>query len=105
MEILVWAFLGGIVGAVLMGVTETFAAKIGITSGVNIALVGCWFPGLLHGRFAYSNILDSAPLPDEVKAGWRFRNHLGGSAFVSIPTCHKQPGTDHVSPKPSLPLN
>ena len=70
MEILVWAFIGGIVGAVLMDVTETYAAKFGITSGVNIALVGRWFLGLLRGRFTYSNILDSAPLPNEVKAGW-----------------------------------
>jgi len=36
MEILAWAFLGGIVGAVLMDVTEAYAAKVGITSGVNI---------------------------------------------------------------------
>lgn len=34
MEILAWAFLGGIVGAILMDVTETYAAKAGITSGV-----------------------------------------------------------------------
>jgi uncharacterized membrane protein YdcZ (DUF606 family) len=67
MEILVWAFIGGIVGAVLMDVTETYAAKFGITSGVNIALVGRWFLGLLHGRFTYSNILDSAPLRSPMK--------------------------------------
>ena len=59
MEILAWAFLGGIVGAVLMDVTETYAAKVDITSGVNIALVGRWFLGLLRGRFIHRNILDS----------------------------------------------
>ncbi|MDP2785269.1 MAG: hypothetical protein Q8O38_11845 [Sulfurimicrobium sp.] len=48
MEILAWAFLGGIVGSVLMDVTETYATKVGITSGVNIALVGRWFLGLLE---------------------------------------------------------
>lgn len=36
MEILIWAFIGGIFGAVLMDVTETYAAKFGITSGINI---------------------------------------------------------------------
>lgn len=50
MEILAWTFLGGIVGAVLMDVTETYAAKVGITSGVNIALVGRWFLGMLRGQ-------------------------------------------------------
>lgn len=43
MEILVWAFIGGIAGALIMDITETYAAKAGITSGVNIALVGRWF--------------------------------------------------------------
>jgi Na+/proline symporter len=33
MKILAWAFLGGVVGSVLMDVTETYAAKVGITSG------------------------------------------------------------------------
>ncbi|MDD2701571.1 MAG: hypothetical protein PHH36_10065 [Sideroxydans sp.] len=40
MEILIWAFIGGIVGAVLMDITETYAAKFGITSGVNMAEKG-----------------------------------------------------------------
>lgn len=84
MEILVWAFIGGIVGAVLMDVTETFAAKVGITSGVNIALVGRWFLGLLRGRFTYSNILDSAPLPNEVKAGWAFHFLVGGGGVALL---------------------
>ena len=63
MEILAWAFLGGIVGAALMDVTETYAAKAGISSGVNIALVGRWFLGLLHGQLAHtiSSILNLSP--------------------------------------------
>lgn len=84
MEILIWAFIGGIVGAVLMDVTETYAAKVGITSGVNIALVGRWFLGLLHGRFTYSNILDSASLPAEVKAGWAFHFLVGGGGVAML---------------------
>ena len=63
MEILVWAFLGGIVGAVLMDITETYAAKVGITSGVNIALVGRWFLGLLRGQLSHPNILNSKSFP------------------------------------------
>lgn len=84
MEILIWAFIGGIVGAVLMDVTETYAAKVGITSGVNIALVGRWFLGMLHGRFTYSNILDSASLPNEVKAGWAFHFLVGGGGVALL---------------------
>ena len=82
MDIYAWAFLGGIVGAVLMDVTETFAAKAGITSGVNVALVGRWFLSLLRGRFTYSNILDSTPLPGEVKAGWAFHLVIGGGGVA-----------------------
>ena len=84
MEIWVWAFLGGIVGAVLMDVTETCAAKIGISSGVNIALVGRWFIGLLRGQFAHANILDANPLTGEVKAGWAFHLLVGGGGVALL---------------------
>lgn len=84
MEILVWAFLGGIVGAVLMDITEAYAAKIGITSGVNIALVGRWFLGLLRGQLFHPNILNSTPLPQEVKAGWAFHFLVGGGGVALI---------------------
>ena len=84
MEILVWAFLGGIVGAVLMDVTETYAARIGITSGVNIALVGRWFLSLLRGQFSHTNILNSTPLSSEVKMGWAFHFLVGGGGVALI---------------------
>lgn len=82
MEILVWAFLGGIVGAVLMDVAETYAAKIGIASGVNIALVGRWFLSLLHGQLIHTNILDSKPFATEVKVGWAFHFLIGGGGVA-----------------------
>ncbi len=84
MEILAWAFIGGIAGAVLMDITETYAARIGITSGVNIALVGRWFLSLLRGQFIHSNILDSTPHPYEVKAGWAFHFLVGGGGGAVI---------------------
>lgn len=84
MEIFAWAFLGGIVGAVLMDVTETYAAKVGITSGVNIALVGRWFLGLLRGQLTHSNILDSSPRPQEVSVGWAFHLLVGGGGVALI---------------------
>lgn len=82
MEILVWAFLGGIVGALLMDVTETFAARVGISSGVNIALVGRWFLGLSRGRLLHSNILDSMPYPHEIRVGWAFHFLVGGGGVA-----------------------
>ena len=84
MELLFWAFLGGVVGAVLMDVTEAQAAKVGIHSGVNIALVGRWFLGLLRGQFLHANILDSRPLPHEVKAGWAFHFLVGGGGVALL---------------------
>lgn len=84
MEVLVFAFIGGIGGAVLMDITETYAAKAGISSGVNIALVGRWFLGLLHGRFSHSNILVSKPFQHEVKAGWAFHLLIGGGAVALL---------------------
>ncbi|MFZ1546033.1 MAG: DUF2938 family protein [Candidatus Nitrotoga sp.] len=82
MEILAGAFLGGMVGAVFMDITETFAAKVGITSGVNIALVGRWFLDLLRGQFVHANILDSKPSTREVMAGWAFHFLVGGVALI-----------------------
>lgn len=84
MEIFVWAFLGGIVGAVLMDVTETIAARAGITSGVNIALVGRWFLGLMRGQLSHANILNSTPHPSEVKIGWAFHFLVGGGGVALI---------------------
>ncbi len=101
METLIWAFLGGMVGAVLMDITETYAAKIGITSGVNIALIGRWFLGLLHGQLFHLNILDSKPFPQEMKAGWVFHFLVGGGGVALIYPLFFQ-GTG--LPLPSNPL-
>lgn len=84
MNLFVLAFLGGIVGAVLMDVTETVAARAGISSGVNVALVGRWFLGLTRGRFAHADILDSPPVPGEVRAGWAFHILVGGGGVALL---------------------
>ncbi len=84
MELLAWAFLGGMAGAVLMDITETWAAKAGITSGVNVALVGRWFLSLLRGKFAHANILYAQPFPREVAAGWAFHLLIGGGGVALL---------------------
>jgi hypothetical protein len=83
-EIWILAFLGGLVGAVLMDITETYAARIGITSGVTIALVGRWCLSLMRGRFFHSDILNTRPHPQEVRAGWAFHFLIGGGGVALL---------------------
>ncbi len=80
----VLAYLGGVVGAVLMDVTEMLAARAGLTSGVNVALVGRWALGLVRGRWAHADIRRTPPRPGEVRAGWAFHLLVGGGA-VALP--------------------
>ncbi|MFM2055675.1 MAG: hypothetical protein RLY71_60 [Pseudomonadota bacterium] len=80
----VLAFLGGIVGAVLMDITETAMARVGIRSGVNVALVGRWFLGLMQGRLAHADIQASPTLPHEVGLGWAFHFLIGGGGVALI---------------------
>jgi Protein of unknown function (DUF2938) len=96
----VLAFLGGIVGAVLMDITESIAARIGLTSGVSVALVGRWVLGLLRGQWAHADIARSPARLGEARAGWAFHFLVGGggvalmyAAFVhsfsfTVPTHH-----------------
>ena len=100
MNSFVLAYVGGIVGAVLMDITETFAARAGLTSGVNVALVGRWALGLLRGQWAHADIARSPARPGEVRMGWAFHFLVGGggvallyAAFVhaagfNLPTQH-----------------
>lgn len=82
MEIFIYAFFGGIVGAMLMDITETYASKVGVSSGVTVALVGRWFLGLLRGRLRHDNILDVNPQRHEVLAGWLFHFLVGGGVVA-----------------------
>jgi hypothetical protein len=84
MNIFVLALVGGLIGAVLMDITEAVAAKVGITSGVNVALVGRWCIGLTRGRFRHADILHSRPLPGEVDAGWAFHVLVGGGGVALV---------------------
>jgi hypothetical protein len=80
----VLAYAGGIVGAVLMDITETIAARSGLTSGVSIALVGRWALGLLRGQLAHANIARSPARPGEVRMGWAFHFLVGGGAVALL---------------------
>jgi len=78
------AYVGGIVGAVLMDITETFAARAGLTSGVNVALVGRWALGLLRGQWAHADIARSPARPGEVRMGWAFHFLVGGGGVALL---------------------
>jgi hypothetical protein len=98
MNIFVLAFFGGIVGAVLMDITETAAARVGISSGVNVALVGRWFVGLTRGRLAHADIQASAPQPYEARLGWAFHFLIGGGGVALIyPAVLMSLGTDPLA--------
>lgn len=78
------AFFGGIFGAILMDITESVAARFGLTSGVNVALLGRWAIGLTRGQWSHSDILDSPPLPGEVRMGGVFHLLVGGGGVGLI---------------------
>jgi Protein of unknown function (DUF2938) len=78
----VLAYVGGIVGAVLMDITETLTARVGLTSGVSVALVGRWALGLLRGQWAHADIARSPAGPGEVRTGWAFHFLVGGGGVA-----------------------
>lgn len=84
MNTFVLAYLGGIVGAVLMDITETLAARVGLTSGVNVALVGRWALGLARGRWAHADIAQSPARAGEVPMGWAFHFLVGGGGVALL---------------------
>lgn len=84
MNTFVLAYLGGIVGAVLMDITEALAARVGLTSGVNVALVGRWVVGLLRGQWAHADIARSPARSGEVPMGWAFHLFVGGGGVALL---------------------
>lgn len=77
-------FFGGVFGAVLMDITETLAARRGITSGVSIALVGRWAVSLVQGIFSHRDIRQTPPYRHETAAGWLFHLIIGGGGVALL---------------------
>nr|WP_276509992.1 DUF2938 family protein [Niveibacterium umoris] len=78
------AYIGGIVGAALMDITETLAARAGLTSGVSVALVGRWALGLLRGQWTHADISRAPAASGEVPAGWAFHFLVGGGGVALL---------------------
>ena len=84
MNSFVLAYAGGIVGAVLMDITESLVARAGLTSGVSVGLVGRWALGLLRGQWSHADIARSPARPGEVRAGWAFHLLVGGGGVALL---------------------
>lgn len=77
-------FSGGVLGALLMDVTETLAAKRGITSGVSVGLVGRWAIAMTKGVFSHRDIRRSPAYRNEAAAGWAFHLFIGGGGVALL---------------------
>lgn len=84
MNTYVLAYLGGIVGAMLMDITEALVARAGLTSGVSVVLVGRWALGLLRGQWTHTDIARSPARPGEVHMGWAFHFLVGGGGVALL---------------------
>jgi hypothetical protein len=84
MEVFIVAYGGGLLGAVLMDICESWMAGIGISSGVSVALVGRWVAGLWHGRLLHADIRDAAPHAHEIRIGWAFHLLVGGGGVALL---------------------
>ena len=59
-------------------------ARTGLTSGVQVALVGRWAHGLACGQWAHANIALSPARPREVRTGWAFHLLVGGGGVALL---------------------
>ena len=78
----IWAFVGGLVGAVLMDITETIVARQGLASGVSVGLIGRWCLGLAQGRLRHADIRQVPAVAGEVVVGWAFHLLIGGGGVA-----------------------
>jgi hypothetical protein len=78
------AYLGGIVGALLMDISEGVAARNGISSGANVVLIGRWAMALAQGKFRHRDIRTSRVYRHEVAAGWLFHFLIGGGGVALL---------------------
>lgn len=84
MSAYVLAFLAGLAGTYCMDQMGGFAARRGVTTGVDISHVGRWFLGMRHGVFFHADIRKATPADNEVTAGWWF-HYLVGGGIVALP--------------------
>jgi hypothetical protein len=84
MALYLLAYLGGLLGAWLMDVTEARAERHGIHSGVSADLLGRWCLGLLRGQLLHADIRQAAPHEDERGVGLVFHFFVGGGGVALL---------------------
>ncbi|MFO7593355.1 MAG: DUF2938 family protein, partial [Pseudomonadota bacterium] len=75
-------------------------ARIGVSSGVNVRLVGRWAIALTQGVFSHRDIRRSPSYRGELQAGWAFHLLIGGGGVALLFPLF-QPGD--VLPQQPLP--
>ncbi len=76
------SFIGGFIGSVLMDITESKMAKLGISSGVTGKYIGRWVYGLFNGVFKHQNIAETAPANNEERIAKIFHFVVGGGVVA-----------------------
>lgn len=84
MEIWLISFIGGLIGSILMDITELQISKIGISSGVKGAYIGRWFHGILNGVFIHQDISKTKSIKNEKRIGQLFHFIIGGGAVALL---------------------
>lgn len=78
MMVFLYAFLAGLVGAVIMDISDIYAHKLGISSGVTVAQIGRWVLFMANGVTVHDDIRNTPTQKNEVKIGWIFHFVVGG---------------------------
>jgi len=81
LELLLWAYMAGLVGSIFMDLTEMMMAKKGISSGVNINDIGRWFFAMTKGVFIHEDIKKLPEVKYEIMAGKVFHYILAGGGI------------------------
>lgn len=81
-EFFMYAYISGVLGSVIMDITEALIAKKGISSGVTLEDIGRWFLAMLYGRFRHTNIQTFPHYQSELLAGKLFHYLLAGGGIA-----------------------
>lgn len=82
MEIVLVAFIGGVVGSLFMDMAELKMAKFGIRSGVKAKYIGRWVLGVSAGVLKHRDIVKSQSIKNEVEIGQVFHFLVGGGVVA-----------------------
>lgn len=85
LEILAWAFVGGLVGTAAMDSIKYVGHKLRLIGGVKMNMLGRWALGMLKGKFIHADIHHYPSFNNEVGIGWLFHYVVGGLVAIAFP--------------------